>query len=626
MNCKAEDVRPMNKMFVPDISKTYRNILILESRDWWENCKGEFDPAKDLVLTYDLALQREITGMGGQVYYVDHLVDNEVLQENNFLTYRFFKDWHLDVSGEDIFVHRGIPFGFAFRIEIWNDLLSYVRASVNLERLREMRFEKILVGTALGLVESILKEMGLEFAGVVRQQEKMRIAYYFPIHRWMDERVRLGKFKHKIMRWFIAVQGVLASWVDRIFELRRSRPRIYLQVYHPTRKILQKLREDSGIKIILGHFSHSANKFKSMSKYLTERPIPIWGDVEKYAGDAERLLNTFRDRRSAKLILTDKTDLTTAVYSVIEERIASRITLYLRDLDCIIDYIDRNPIQMEVMIANIGRIDTLVDCVCKKQGIPGYLIINGILGPEYCDEAKYATVINAYSISIKENYFRGMSNIVCLGDPRMDDYVLSEKLRVVNRNSPTVTIGASGFNIMDLNGYVAIEFEFMWDVLEALQTIKNQGVDVYIVIKVRSNGYREQYESFAKEYFPGLVDEIQDIIPMRDVLEKTDLYISINSQTLFEASCLGIPCIYYKNDTEFMCPPFDNKSELVTVNNVPDLVHAITDFRSGHVRFDEFLQRPVMEKYIGPLDGKNLQRNLDFINSLLQQQKTGAAE
>jgi spore coat polysaccharide biosynthesis predicted glycosyltransferase SpsG len=181
-----------------------------------------------------------------------------------------------------------------------------------------------------------------------------------------------------------------------------------------------------------------------------------------------------------------------------------------------------------------------------------------------------------------------------------------------------VTIGPSAFSVIDLNSFLAVEFDFMYDVLFALQIVKTQGVQLKIIIKLRANGYRRQYVEFVKEFFPDMDVEFQDTIPMKAVLEKTDFYISLYSQTLFEASCLGIPCLYYKNDCEIIDPPFDAKSELVTVDNVDDLVQAIADFRSGHKRYDAFLQRSVMEKYIGPLDGGNLERNMTFIYDLLE--------
>jgi CDP-glycerol glycerophosphotransferase (TagB/SpsB family) len=112
-------------------------------------------------------------------------------------------------------------------------------------------------------------------------------------------------------------------------------------------------------------------------------------------------------------------------------------------------------------------------------------------------------------------------------------------------------------------------------------------------------------------------------VAIYEVLQRTDLYISLYSQTLFEASCLGIPSIYYKKDKEYLDPPFDNKSELVTVDNVIALKQAFLDFKVDAPRFDAFLDKSIMEKYIGPLDGKNLERNLDFIYDILHKQNIG---
>jgi spore coat polysaccharide biosynthesis predicted glycosyltransferase SpsG len=115
-----------------------------------------------------------------------------------------------------------------------------------------------------------------------------------------------------------------------------------------------------------------------------------------------------------------------------------------------------------------------------------------------------------------------------------------------------------------------------------------------------------------------MVDLVVDNVPMRTVLDDTDLFISIYSQTLFEASCLGIPVIYHKNDREIMDPPFDGKSELLTTFDVSDLEQALQDFLMASHRFDAFLEKSVMEKYIGPLDGKNLERNFDYVIGLLE--------
>jgi hypothetical protein len=463
--------------------------------------------------------------------------------------------------------------------------------------------------------------MKLPFTPVSADKNKNCAIYYFPIHQWMDEKVRykgIGGIKYRLREIVTAMQGTLMSWVDYLSGWRNDKPAVFIQEYHPTRKLVQRLKQDSKVRLVLASFSRTRGWF---------RYIPVWGRVIQYQGEANALMQNFRARRCTGLVLSNGTDISEGIYQIIDQRISTRIAEAVRTLDCVIRYLDKNPIRLEVLIANIGQVAPLVDCVCKSRGIPSYLIINGMQGNDFLDEGKYATIINSYSVSIKEHYFRGMDNIVCLGDPRMDAYVQKAALpRVINRDEPTVTIGASGHNNIDLNSYLAVEFEFMHDVLQALQIVKERGVRLRIVVKVRANGYRRQYEQLVQEYFPGLVDEILDDSPMVTVLERTDFFISIYSQTLFEASCLGIPSLYYKTDTEIMDPPFDGHSELVTIGNVDDLVGAIEDFRSGHQRYETFLKKSVMEKYIGPLDGGNLDRNLSFIYNLLGQDKTGTAK
>jgi len=53
-------------------------------------------------------------------------------------------------------------------------------------------------------------------------------------------------------------------------------------------------------------------------------------------------------------------------------------------------------------------------------------------------------------------------------------------------------------------------------------------------------------------------------------------------------------------------------------NNLNELVEAFFDFQTGHERYNAFLDKVVLEKYIGPLDGKNLERNLNFIYEFLK--------
>jgi hypothetical protein len=253
---------------------------------------------------------------------------------------------------------------------------------------------------------------------------------------------------------------------------------------------------------------------------------------------------------------------------------------------------------------------------CRISGIPVYLVINGLLAASYLDEGKEATSINAYGESIKREYFKDAEGVVCLGDPRMDVYALKEPRIKIERNSPTIVVGAAGFNNLELNSFLAYEFEFLNDVLLACRSLLGDGAPSRIILKVRPNGYLRQYEEFAKEYFPDLPIRCVQDRPMMDVLGEADLYISTYSQTLFEASCLGIPVIYYANHTEEgLHEPFDGKSELVTARSVDELIEKIGAFVARSPTFDAFLDRNVMEKYIGPLDGGSTQRNLDYMHS-----------
>jgi len=600
----------------------FRNVFILESRDWWSAVQPDYDPALDLVLTYDFGLRRDVETLGGTVRYVDHLCEPSVMQENNFRMYRFFHDWHLDADGDDIFCFREVPFGFSFRIEIWNDFTFYVRSRLCLEQLRTIIYQTVIVGTSHEFVHEVLRDMGVAFRMLAKGNPSLRGTYFFPMHRWMSEQLRSWRLRHVMRDIVVTLQGVAMSWYDRLTEHISPKTRVFIQEYHPTHKLLLRLQRQPGIQVVQGHFSATGG----LMRLLRDRPIPIYGNVEKYRLHAAEMIEAFQRKRVARLILSTGVDVTDAVNRVIERRIASVLPTMLRALDCVIRYLDKHPIRLEILISNVGQVAMLVDSVAKTRNIPSYLIINGMQGRDYVDEGKYATIINSYSVSIKEHYFRGMDNIVCLGDPRMDAYKQkASRRRVINRNEPTITIGGAASSNVDLNSYLAIEFEFLHDVLQALRIVKKQGIALRVVIKVRKIGFCGQYEQFVQEYFPGLVDEIVDNVPMGTVLEKTDFFISIASQTLLEASCLGIPSLFYKDVSEVITePPFDGHSELVTVSNVDDLVKAITDFRSGHERYDAFLNKAVMEKYIGPLDGGNLERNLNFIHSLLKQKKTEA--
>jgi hypothetical protein len=564
-----------------------------------------YDPATDLVLTYDFGLRKEIESTGGEAHYVDRLVDPAVMQAQNKEIYRFLGEWHRDAEGNDIFKHLGVPFGFAFRLEFWNDYVFYVRACLCLERVLALSFKELLVGTSIGIVERILEERRVKFRAVGAVGDPFP-SYFFPIHAWMQANIRRRGLKAAAIGAMSSMIGRARQFLDGIGAARHV-PAVFLQEYYPTATIAARLRAEGRVRVVVPGPTRSNP---------VARHVPLPRRAVRHRRQAGELMEAFRAHQAARFILLDGTDITAGVFRIIEERIGPQLPDAIRTLEGVVRYVDRDPLRLIILIANIGDVVTIVDCVCRARGIPSYLIINGLLCTDFGDESKYATTINAYSTTIRDYYFRGMSNIVCLGDPRMDAYP-STLRRPLDPDRFTVTIGAAGHNPTDLNSHAAVEFDFLHDVLAGIRRVKVECPALRVIVKVRANGYREQYEQFTREYFPGLVDEIIDKEPIDSVLERTNFYISIYSQTLFEASCKGIPVLYYQVADYYKHPPFDGKSSLVTAGTVEGVVDALQDARKGHARFDAFLDRGEMERFVGPLDGRNTERNMQFIYDLL---------
>ena len=606
----------MNINSIPPLKESYRRIFIVDNHSSWCKHVNSYDVEVDLVLTYDLGLYKFIQNLGGEVRYTDHLVDSDRMDENNYRVFDFFKNWHLDSNGKDIFNFKGVPFGFSFRMDIWNDLVYCSKLYICLSLLKKIDYQKLIVLSEDKAVVAVLDNLAIEYSSFKCPSSDGE-SYFFPIAKYMDDRIRakgLRGLLYKCRNVVTAFFGLIVPYFDKLTAGKNKRT-IFIQEYHPTKALIASLRDQNNVKVLLANFSRGSKFIDNAA----ERLLPIYGKLSKYDPVASELLSHFTSKREARLTFDDGSDMTDFMYQIIESRVESAINEKLRILDCSIKYLDSNRVDLEILIANIGLVPTLFDCVCRTRNIPSYLIINGILGVAYSDDSKYASVINAYSVSIKENYFKNMNNIVTLGDPRMDMYPPLVEAKKIKRKNPTIVIGASGFSPVDLNSYVAIEFDFMFDVLTALKKVKDNGEKISIIIKVRPNGYKKQYSQFVQEFFPDLVDDIIDDQPMLTVLKQADFYISINSQTLFEASCLGIPVLYYKKDCEQMPPPFDNKSDLVTVSNIEDLISAFYDYQNAHERYDAFLDRKVMERYIGPLDGHNIQRNENFVLNILRE-------
>ena len=593
------------------LNRSYRSVFLVQNRDWWHSCPFTIDKNQDLVLSFDFGLVHLIAAEGGAACYIDHLLDTETMEKYNHEMYDFFAKWHFDKDGNDIFAYKGIKVGNAFRIEIWNDITYYSRLFISLIEIKKIKCHDFYIGfedkNILNFVSRLdLKVKTWKYSGLKKKTE-----YYFPIFQWNSNALYGSGFKTPLRSYVIPVIKRLIKVFFRF--LKRQKPplsTIYVQSYYPTRRIKEELKNNKNITVLSDSVS-----YKDQNKVDV---FPSWRSTLRHKELANNILEQFERKRCVHWDV-DGINISDSLYTLIISRISKAIPSYLCFIDSLLKYFAKRKLLLAVPITNLASKNCLLLNYCESKNIPTYLIINGLLTSAFSDEAKYATWINSYGESLRDNYFKGMNNIVCLGDPRIDDYINNGTNHEINHNCPTITIGASGYNNCDLNGYVAVEFDFLNDIMLALKKLIANGRKMKIIVKVRANGYLSQYSNFLAEYYPDIQVELHDKIAFRDVLSKCDLYISIYSETLFEASCLGIPVLYYKKDTEINYPPFDGKSELVTAKSQGELIEKLISFYNNETIYNAFRERKIMEKYIGPLDGKNLERNMQFIYSLMGQ-------
>ncbi|MFH1309464.1 MAG: hypothetical protein ABIH85_02150 [Candidatus Omnitrophota bacterium] len=602
-------------MAIGILNNTYRYIFLVQNRDFWRALPFSYDKEKDLVLTFDFGLKQEILGQGGKVDFIDHLVDDDQMEGYNFEAYKFFDRWHYDKDGNDIFMYKGIEVGNIFRIEIWNEITYYPRMFLNVHEILKIKCKEILVGVNDKYLLDILNLLKVKAGYWTIDKKNICKNYYFPIFQWVNEGMysfkrNSGKRKIKNFLWYCLDK--ILNLLDKFSIFAKNKKYVFALEYYPTRSLIKRLIRENKVRIAVVDYCLDENLF-------VQRRLPPTNNFSfRDRQKSEKLIKKFLAEKHEKWILKN-IDISERLYTIIIRRIRDSFPRYIKILDTIVKFFDKKALSLMITVSNIGIVNCLVANYCKKNDIPVYLIVNGFLGKAYLSEAKEATWINSYGRSMKENYFRDMKNVVCLGDPRMDSYMESSAKKSINTETPTIVIGAGGFSNIDLNSYVAFEFDFLNDIMAACRKLRENGRKMDIIIKVRTNGYMEQYLNFVKEYYNDFHIQLYDKVSMKEVLEKADFYISIYSQTLFEASCLGIPVLFYKKDTEKSYPPFDGKSELVTAFSFEDLLEKMELFYKSDSIFDGFKKKEKMEKYIGLLDGHNLERNKEFIYSKIAQ-------
>ena len=596
-------------MVTGKLKSSYRNIFLVQDRNSWSSCPFSFDKSKDVVLTFDLGVLNEVASQGGESAYIDHMVEQGLMERYNHETYDFFSKWYRDKDGEDILVYKNIGMGNAFRSEIWNDITYSVRIFLNLLLLKSIKYENLFAGLDDTHTLDLLDYLGIK-AEKWDLRDKRYKSFYFPLSsRLQKESFRIGLkdssklFLIHLLDIFFTAAGTLVFFKDK--------KEVFIYRYYPTEQIVRRIKADKRLRVIL-------QRYTGTKGFFNERKFPEWGISGFYIGRADGILERFRNNRSATWEI-EGTNISNFLYKIIINIVSGSLPDYLKTIDNIFAYFPNRNLKLMVTIANVGKVNCLLLGYCRLAKIPVFDVINGIMLHYFPEEEPIDEAwINCYGESIKENYFLNRKKVICLGDPRLDWYVNNPKSHRIDSKDPAILIGTAAFSPMDLNSYLAFEFDFLNDVMKACSEIRQTGRKMNLILKVRSYGYIGQYRDFLKEYYPDMAVKIYDnSSSFKELLLDVDFYITSQSGTVFEASSLGIPVLYYKKDSEVFQSPFDGESELVTAFSVKDLVQKIELFYENDPIYNAFRDKKIMEKYVGPLDGKNTERNIDFIYSLV---------
>jgi hypothetical protein len=596
---------------VKEIPTKFRHIYIVDAQYNWYQVSQDYVKELDLVLTFDFALKKQIEDMNGICKYIDDLAKFEERNSENKKILSFLQNWFFNKDKEDIFRYRGISFGKALRISFWSEVVSLVRIAQSLSALQKLKFDNIYLISSDLLIMSLMKKLQLPYDVVAAPSGDREIVYSFDIRNYMQQALDKVTFKSKLINLYFRYKTTIWLYANRVF--RNNQNILFLHVYHPTLPLVNKLRSEGKAFIV----SHSLTTEDCVLKFLRQN-VFVPDKLKKARHlSGQKLLERLNLEFDAKYVLADGLDLTSEMLSVITARIPNSIAKAIATIDSAFRVFDRNAYVLQVMVSSIGVVQQTLDSFFKARNSSSYMIINGLLMQRNLDEAMDADVVNSYSESIKENYFSNGSNVLALGDPRMDQYANPNFNKVNFGRNAKICIGTAAYNNIDLVSYSAIEFEFMYEVVSEIQ--KEFVIDATnpITVYVRPNCNLTQYQSFFRRFFPDICVKFVKGVAPRQVLCQKDLYISFYSQTIIEAAALGVPTIYHKVDREILDPPFDGKSELIVTCSKEQLNVALRSFLEGGKPFEVFLNKRVLEKYIGFLDGLNVERNIKAIHAIL---------
>jgi len=585
------------------VKAQYRYVFIIEDRNVWEYHKTACDPKLDLVLCIDFGLYNALIELDYNVNFLDHFADKATLDKGNLSLNYFLRNWFKAPDGKDLLTYNGFNIGDALLLNVLNDVTYFYHFFCNIIQLKKITYHKLFVGLFDKEIEEILNYSEIKYNILEKPSEKGNFSVYsFPISKWIEQAINRTSIKNRIADILSKTLDYFLLGID--FFKKNTKKTIYIQNYFPTKQIIQHIIKNGNYNLVLSNYIKEESIFK-------QRRINL-----KHSNNiSSSIIDSFKSAKKQDFKY-DGYLLNDYLFKKVNTQVELNTSNALSVIKSITEFFAKRQLHLMIPITNLWLNNRLLMNYCKNNDIPVFMIINGLLNISHWEDAHDSDYVNCYSESLREDYFGSKSGVYAIGDPRMDKYA-NLKNKEVNVKQPNIVIGTAGFDNIDLNSYLAFEFDFLFDVLKALENVKQTNYTNQIILKVRSNGYSSLYENFVKEYFEGLKIRIEQEIPFFDLIKEADLYISFYSQSIMEAAALGIPTIYYKKDTQTIFRPYDGNSELITVYTIEELTRKIIGFYNEDPEFNSFLKKEVLENYIGYLDGKNEDRNIEFIHKIL---------
>lgn len=536
-----------------------------------------------------------------KVFYIDDFITCELAEKYNVLAHSLSIDWSKDDECQDILKIDGIGIGeifyWHFMQKIFVPFFKFFLAALKIIEIYKVK--KIFIDTDFLNYVKIFELLNIEYE-VFNNEPDDSVEYEYLVGKKYqyvspDEllAVPVADFTKKI---YFAVRTVF-NYANFLNAKRRN---ILVSSYYPTKPVIKKLLLN----------------FNNVIYFIDEIYAQPYEFNIKSVIDIDDLKIKLAAPFFRKKFIFEGIDCSDYFMCQIIRFVFDNKNK-IEDAFCrVSSFINNNSIALFFAAVDGSWLNKIAVKICQMLKIPTVVLANGIICDNYQNEAKRCDFNITYSSSIKKDYYKNARNAVVIGNPYFDQYARFKMKKILPKKTYKVFICPVTYSPNAINCSKHLEDEYLFDILKTLAFYNMNKKTLAIYIKPHPASSIEYLKYFLKYY---KFHDIQ-IVNGRfgDVIKKADLYISNWSTSNFEAAALGIPVIYYKKDKMIFHKPFDGDSEMPAARNQSELKKLIDLFLEKPCNLSLFCNREILEKYMGPLDGYNVERVYSFLEKVLK--------